>query len=72
MKKVKLKSYKELEKEGYIYHNDGNRLVITNGKGSYKVLPPNAFDIEFTVAESEDVISEKEFICLKNLFQNVE
>ena len=70
--KVKLLSYSELNKKGYIFHEYADRIVVFNGQGSWKSIPKESFEKEFFVTDCETVISKPEYDEFVDLFIPIE
>lgn len=69
--KVKLLSYNELKKKGYLYYEYSDRIIITNGEGSWKAIPKAIFNSEFLVTNDKAIITEEDYKAYSDLFVEV-
>lgn len=73
LKKVKLKPIDELEKMGKIYSKShlGDKVILTNGTGSYKVFDISSFKSIFSVTSTTKMISLEEYEAYQDLFEEI-
>ena len=73
LKKVRLKPFDELEKMGRVYSKShlGNKIILTNGNGCYKVFDSNSLESVFTVTSTIKMISLEEYEAYHELFIEV-
>jgi hypothetical protein len=70
MRRVRLKSYEELKKSGYVYSTlyQANKVVLTNGMDSWKTFDIDSLNKEFVVDDNIKVLSNEELETFKELF----
>jgi pyrimidine operon attenuation protein/uracil phosphoribosyltransferase len=70
MKKIKLKSFKQLEKEDKIYRADSSCFIVQNRNYSWKSLPRDIWDKEIIVSDDIYVMGKEEYEAFKELFED--
>jgi len=73
MIKVKLKSFEELEKLGFVHFtSNSGGIILTDGKNTFKFFDKNCFKQTFTVADTDKVIDKDAYNSLKNLINEID
>lgn len=70
--RVKLKSFSELTKLGYVYRITSEGVILSNKEGCWRSFPSNCFESEFEVTDEKKTISKHEYESLSDLFEIIE
>ena len=68
-KKVKLKDFEKLKKEGLIYRSSADNLIVKNDDGSFKAFPQDIYKKKIIISDDKYIMSSEEYEAYKVLFE---